>query len=242
MLLEEAGYHPCSLTTEEGNSPWLLLQAEQTLTLKKLQTTCPFVSGLEAYSPTQEISWDEQWATHAPGWKEGLLWLTVGEVELKLIPGPGFGDLSHPTTQLCLHLLQEQPLKGQTVLDIGCGSGILSLAAAALGARAYGIDIDDAALRHAHENAVHNELEVCLSKPEELHITECVAPLVVMNMIRSEQHIAKDSIPTAAVQLITSGVLEEEKEAYIQEQKEQGWQLHEERTLEGWCAFIWHRN
>ena len=78
-------------------------------------------------------------------------------VNIILDPGLAFGTGDHPTTSLCLEWLSEQTLAGKTVLDYGCGSGILSIAALKLGAReAYAVDIDTQALEVTRRNAVHN--------------------------------------------------------------------------------------
>ena len=241
ILLEEAGYHPCSLTIETGSQPWLLLLSDKQLTLAEVRKNCSFVSQIDSYEAAQEIQWEEQWATHAPGWKNGYLWLTVGERELKLCSGPGFGDLSHPTTQLCLQLLQEELLKGQIVLDIGCGSGILSLAAAALGATVYGIDIDPAAIEHAQRNADLNQLTIFYGLAQTLKLPKNSIPLVVINMIASEQRVARCNIPPSTSKLITSGILAAEQKSYIDELSSQGWQLTGTYHLDGWCGFTWTR-
>lgn len=79
--------------------------------------------------------------------------------ELKIDPGAAFGTGTHATTAMCLALLDQFITPNQTVLDIGCGSGILSIAAVLLGAeRATGIDIDPVAVKVARENAALNGL------------------------------------------------------------------------------------
>ncbi len=107
-----------------------------------------------------EIDWEKQWEMHAIGFKKGVLTLPIagfGDIYLK--PGPGFGDLSHPTTRLALKLMPEY-VKEKEVIDIGCGSGILSLAASAMGAKnVIGIDIDLGAIRHSIENQKLNKME-----------------------------------------------------------------------------------
>ena len=88
-------------------------------------------------------------------------------VVVKLDPGLAFGTGNHPTTALCLEWLSEQDLRGKTVLDYGCGSGILAIAALKLGAaRAVGVDLDPqaltAAMNNARANRVAPRLQVCL--------------------------------------------------------------------------------
>jgi len=80
-----------------------------------------------------------------------------GRAVLLLEPGLAFGSGSHATTQLCMQMLEQYVTPGCTVLDIGCGSGILSIAAVLLGAgTALGVDIDPMAVQNARENAARN--------------------------------------------------------------------------------------
>jgi len=96
-----------------------------------------------------------------------------GAVTVFIDPGLAFGSGTHPTTAMCLDWLSRQDLSERTILDYGCGSGILAIAALKLGAReAWGVDIDPRALEVTRENAannhVDNRLQVCL--PEELEM------------------------------------------------------------------------
>ena len=85
-------------------------------------------------------------------------------INLRLDPGPAFGSGDHPTTRLCLRWLEENLRGGQSVLDYGCGSGILAIAAAKLGAASVaGIDIDPAAVQAARSNAVANGVVAAFS-------------------------------------------------------------------------------
>src|SRR5262252_2277110 len=80
-----------------------------------------------------------------------------GAVVIRLDPGVAFGTGTHPTTQLMLHWLDKHPPRGLRVLDYGCGSGILAIAAAKLGAaHVVGTDIDEQALAAARSNAATN--------------------------------------------------------------------------------------
>jgi ribosomal protein L11 methyltransferase len=90
-------------------------------------------------------------------------------INLKLDPGLAFGTGSHPTTRLCLRWLDTQLAGGETLLDYGCGSGILAIAAAKLGAkRVDGVDIDEQAVVSSRDNAALNEVAAHFCLPGEL--------------------------------------------------------------------------
>ena len=114
----------------------------------------------------QDADWENNWKAFykpmeigerllvIPDWEEAD---AAGRVALRLNPGLIFGTGSHATTRLCLTALERLVQPGMAVLDLGCGSGILSIAALLLGAdRAYGCDIDDKAVDVAYENAALN--------------------------------------------------------------------------------------
>ncbi len=91
-----------------------------------------------------------------PTWEEAP---DTGRIVLHLEPGLAFGTGTHETTRLCLELLEQYVSPGCDVLDVGCGSGILSVAALLLGAqKAVGVDIDELAVKTAVENAQINEV------------------------------------------------------------------------------------
>lgn len=84
-----------------------------------------------------------------------------GRVVLNLEPGLAFGSGSHETTRLCLAAIEKHITNGSTMLDIGCGSGILSIASLLLGAEsAVGVDIDKLAVKTAKENAERNNIDM----------------------------------------------------------------------------------
>ena len=110
--------------------------------------------------------WAHSWMSHYKPLQVGRglwvvpSWCTPPEpaaVNIILDPGLAFGTGDHPTTSLCLEWLAQQALAGKTILDYGCGSGILSIAALKLGAQAaYAVDIDAQALNVTRQNAIHN--------------------------------------------------------------------------------------
>lgn len=165
--------------------------------------------------------WERTWrAQFHPLQIADNLWITPSwqappdpaAITVTLDPGLAFGTGAHPTTQLCLAWLATQPLAGRTVIDYGCGSGILAIAALKLGAaHAIGVDIDPQALTVSRENAarngVHDRFAACL--PEELSVSQ-TAPIVIANIL-SDILIALASELTARVepygQLVLSGIL-----------------------------------
>jgi ribosomal protein L11 methyltransferase len=88
-------------------------------------------------------------------------------INIVLDPGLAFGTGSHPTTRLCLRWLDAHLQAGESLLDYGCGSGILAIAAAKLGAaRVWGVDLDPQAVQSAQDNAAANAVTAAFSLPE----------------------------------------------------------------------------
>lgn len=103
-------------------------------------------------------------------------------VNLMLDPGLAFGTGGHATTALCLTWLSQADLAGKTVIDFGCGSGILACAAGKLGAgRVIGTDIDPQALRASEQNALENQVRLELYLPEQM--PEVQADVLVANIL-----------------------------------------------------------
>ncbi len=122
---------------------------------------------IPSYSTVQEDDWAEAWKAHYQPLRVGKrllvrpMWVDVDlaqeDIEITLDPGMAFGTGTHPTTQLCLEALESLIEPAQDVLDLGSGSGILSIAAAKLGAgKVLALDIDPIAVQATGENAVSN--------------------------------------------------------------------------------------
>ena len=114
-----------------------------------------------------EEDWEEAWKEHfhtlrvgkrlviAPSWRDYTP--LEADVVVNLDPGMAFGTGHHPTTRMCLELLESLGKPDMDVLDVGCGSGILSIAAAKMGARSvFGLDVDQTAVKAAKRNAQEN--------------------------------------------------------------------------------------
>ena len=167
----------------------------------------------------------------------------AGDREALIIdPGLAFGTGSHPTTRLCLEWLDEHDPRGLRVIDYGCGSGILAIAAARLGAaEVIGIDIDPQAVLSTAENARINRVEVTalggdapLPPPADLVIANILStPLKLLAPILS-------SLVAPGGRLVLSGVLErqidEVASCYDPALNVQAW-----RTRDGWACLSGRR-
>jgi ribosomal protein L11 methyltransferase len=198
----------------------------------------PCITSTAPYQGETETDWQAQWETHGYQFYDGYVHIDVANQTLKLKPGPGFGDLSHPTTHLALELMT--PLaRGQIVLDIGCGSGVLTLAAAMAGAKhAYGVDIEADALLHSHENAEINSLARQTTFARSVNVDP---GLIVINMIWGEQREAWKEWAAAAHSaqaIIASGILATEGEEYAAYMKQWNWRVEKQLQREGWLGFI----
>lgn len=147
------------------------------------------------------------WVT--PSWHEPPV---PGAVNLRLDPGLAFGTGSHPTTLLCLRWLDAVIRGGEHVLDYGCGSGILAIAALKLGAAgAVGVDIDPQAVAASRENACMNEVAAQFYSAEEPKQFE--AEIVVANILANPLKILAPSLAAAVLpggRIALSGILRQQ--------------------------------
>lgn len=144
--------------------------------------------------PLADQVWERAWLEHFRPMRFGpRLWvvpggqsaaLAPGDVAVELDPGLAFGTGSHPSTALCLEWLAEQDLGGRDVIDYGCGSGILAVAALKLGARqAVAVDHDPQALLATRENAARNGVADLLVVHSDRDPLPGPAALVVANIL-----------------------------------------------------------
>ena len=134
------------------------------------------------------------------------------QIVLRIDPGAAFGDGAHPTTQLCLAAVERHFQPGTPLIDLGAGTGILSIGAAKLGARPIlAVDIDAAAVRVAQANVALNQVEAIVrveqgSLAEVLtgHYGLAQAPLVVANILA---HVLVDFFAHGLVETVTPGGL-----------------------------------
>lgn len=135
-------------------------------------------------------------------------------INLTLDPGLAFGTGSHPTTRLCLQWLDENIKGGENVLDYGCGSGILAIAALKLGAkRAIGTDIDPQAIQSSRDNAIQNQVSA------EFYLPDAVPPfqadILVANILTNPLKILAPALASTVEsggRIVLSGILAEQAE------------------------------
>ena len=168
LTREMAGKSRITFYLEDSNAGYTALAAVRialTAVKKDHPEYGPLILSMEN---VEDADWENNWKAFykpmeigdrlivIPDWEEA----EAGDrVALRLNPGLIFGTGSHATTRLCLQALERIVTPGMAVLDLGCGSGILSIAALLLGAeRAYGCDIDDKAVDVAYENAALNSI------------------------------------------------------------------------------------
>lgn len=174
----------------------------------------------------QDQIWERAWMEHFQPMQFGeRLWIypsgqeqsKTGTVSLILDPGLAFGSGTHPTTALCLEWLAEHDVTGKTVIDFGCGSGILAVAAVLLGAKeAHAIDIDPQALTATQDNAQKNQVasKIKTYLPEEF--THFEADLVLANILAKPLIELSENIGSLVQtqgQLVLSGILKEQADS-----------------------------
>ena len=177
---------------------------------------------------------DRLWIT--PTWHEAP---TDGSINIELDPGLAFGTGSHPTTFLCLRWLDAHMPQGASVLDYGCGSGILAITAAKLGAgKVVGVDIDKQAIRASHDNAAQNQvnIEVYLPDAQPEGQFDVVVANILANPLRMLGQMLAGRVKTDG-QIVLSGILAEQVEE-ISALYQQWFDMKPATIQDGWaCLF-----
>jgi len=221
------------------------------------------------FTPVADQNWMEAWKARyqpipigkkliiVPAWLESP---DAARIPIKIDPGMAFGTGTHPTTQLCLEFIEEfldpqSEIKNhQSAIDIGCGSGILSVAAIKLGASyALGVDIDDASVKASRENADANgvtaeQFAIGLGSVTEVldgRFEVRAAPLVLANilapiLVRLFDAGMADLVEPGGV-IVLSGILAEQAETVIAAAQSKGLTLVGRKQMGDWVALACKR-
>ena len=228
--------------------------------LKTLQLPIDLGTLLITVVSVDEEDWANNWKQYykpleigdrllvLPSWEERP---QTDRIVLKLDPGMAFGTGAHHTTRMCLEFLEKTVKPGDMMLDLGCGSGILSIAARLLGAvDATAVDIDPIAESIAYENAEMNGIG-----KERYHVLignvlsdtrlqkriagqyPVVAANIVADVIIALAPIARPLVAPNGV-FIVSGIIDERVDEVVTALKNNGFSVAEQARAEGWNAFL----
>jgi ribosomal protein L11 methyltransferase len=192
--------------------------------------------------------WERAWMEHFHAMKfADKLWVCPsgqeqqeqGTVCMTLDPGLAFGTGTHPTTALCLEWLAQQEMQGKVMIDYGCGSGILGVAALLLGAEhVHAIDIDPQALTASRYNAEKNHVEAAIDYYLPPQFTPMTADIVVANILAKpliELSASIAALVKVGGNLILSGILKQQAESVVEAYKQLGFSFAQTIIQEDWC-------
>ncbi|MBP1930512.1 50S ribosomal protein L11 methyltransferase [Ammoniphilus resinae] len=181
--------------------------------------------------------------TITPTWEEYLP-KNPAELVIELDPGMAFGTGTHPTTVLCIQALEDYVKDGDRIIDVGCGSGVLSIASVLLGAESVmALDLDDIAIRSTNINtklnkvsdkikAKQNNLLEGITGQADLIVSNILAEIIVRFVDEAYQGLVNGGY------FITSGIISQ-KEAEVKKALEKaGFEINEVRHLEDWVSIV----
>lgn len=230
--------------------------------LQDIKQYCNIGKGTITLSETEDKDWINNWKTFfkpfrateniviKPTW-EDYTKENDDDVLIEIDPGIAFGTGSHETTKLCIQALDQYVKKGDSVLDVGCGSGILSIAALKLGAsHATAIDIDEVAVKVAGENMDVNHIPATdytlyagdlisdASLKEQagtghnIVVANILADVIIPLTSVIRPHIKKDGL------YITSGIINTKEDEVKAALQENGFEILAIEHMKEWCCFI----
>lgn len=205
--------------------------------------------------PLEDKDWIREWMDQFKPMQFGNnLWIVPSwceapddnAVNLLLDPGMAFGTGTHPTTALCLTWLDQNPPKDLSVIDYGCGSGVLALAAKKLGAQSVqGTDIDPQAILASQQNAQRNQADIPFSLVKDFQSppVDCLLANILAGPLKELAPEFKRLLKPNGT-LVLSGLLAQQADELIEFYQAQGFSLTGQNTLDDWAqlSFSYHAN
>ena len=209
-------------------------------------------SGTVELSNVNQEDWESAWKQYfkpvhvtdrivvKPEWEEYSP--QEGEIVIEIDPGLAFGPGTHETTSMCINQIETNLKAGDRVIDIGSGSGILSMAAVLLGAeKATGVDLDPVAVRVALENVelnnlqdkieiLHGNLTDVIREKADIVVANIMADIILMLLEDVREFIKDDGL------FISSGIIQEKRAAVEARLLEKNFSIVEVETKGEWCA------
>lgn len=176
------------------------------------------------------------WEAYKPGSEE--------EIIIELDPGMAFGTGTHPTTILSIQALEHYLTKEDVVIDVGCGSGVLSIASALLGAKeVHAFDLDDVAVKSTGDNVglnnLNNKIEVKQNNlldqvniKANVIVSNILAEIIVKFVDEAWHNLVKDGL------FITSGIIQDKKQLVEEKLTQQGFKILEINEMEDWISIV----
>lgn len=181
--------------------------------------------------------------TIVPTWEDYEL-VDSDELIIELDPGMAFGTGTHPTTVLCLQALEKYVKKGDSVIDVGTGSGVLSIGAALLGAsRVHALDLDEVAVTAAKENielnkvqeiveVTHGNLLDSIKEPASVIVANILAEVIMTFSQDAYSILPNDGL------FIVSGIIAQKRDVVKDDLVSKGFEIVESVLMEDWVAII----
>lgn len=213
-------------------------------------------SGSAALKSRDDTEWKDNWKKNfkpfqftnkiviKPSWEDYSP--KIGDIVVELDPGMAFGTGTHETTRMCAMLGEKYLNEGDRVLDLGCGTAILAISAAKLGASsALAVDIDDAAVKAARENVENNSetLKINVCHGELKDIKKEAYDLIFINIIADVIISLADEIkPYTAgnTRILLSGIIKSRQQEVMKKYLDLGFKLIEELSMGEWVAMVFH--
>lgn len=245
---------------ENCNPEKIMLQVQNIV--QEVSEFCETGKGTITLSETEDKDWINNWKTFFKPFRASddivikPTWVDYekekeSDILIEIDPGIAFGTGSHETTRLCIQALDKYVKEGDSILDVGCGSGILSIAALKLGAgHATAIDIDETAVKVAAENMVVNHIpsnrytlfdgdlitnqymKVRAGSGHDIVVANILADVIIPLTGIIRPHLKKGGL------YITSGIIDT-KEAEVREALvSAGFEILDAQHMKEWCCFI----